>query len=237
MEMMIIILIVGVVTLFFIGNGGKGDAEPVELPGKVEDYLADAIKCFNENRLRYAEKSYKLALIKAKQVGAPDRMFGRILFGLGTVYTAQGRYQDAEGLLKEARHLYQVEYGVSDLRLASVIQQLATNALKHNQLNEAETLFEECIAIQEEALNKDHPEVLKTLTQLGHVYYAKDNFEMAEDCYSRALESLINGRKPLSIEQMQDFQHLVDIYKTTDRPSEALDLEDKLRKMTLQRAS
>lgn len=230
-----IFAVVAVILLF--STGGKSSSSQYELSGKVEDYLADAIKSFNENQMRYAEKSYKLALIKAKQSGAPERLFGRILMGLGTVYTAQGRYTDAESLLKEARNIYQGEYGVKDLRVAAVILQLAFNTQKLGRFDDAEQLFEECLSVQEEALNKDHPEVLKTVTALGHLYLGMNQIELAEDCYQRALNALIQGQKPLSPEQVNDFQNLVQIYRTTDRPSEAVDLDEKLRKMALGRAS
>lgn len=227
----VVLAIVGVVLMIVLTS--KPEAPQYELQGKTEDYLADAIKSFNENHLRFAEKSYKLALIKAKQSAADDRIFGRILLGLGTVYAAQGRYPDAEAMMQEARKMYEAEYGAEDLRVASVLSHIGQLYQKQDRLEDAKQAFSRCIEMQEAALGPDHPEVLRTATALGSLYFTMSSYDLAEEWYTRSLSSQMRALKPISKEQMKEYQNLIVIYKMTDRPSEAIDLEDRLRKMPI----
>jgi tetratricopeptide (TPR) repeat protein len=225
----VILLVLGIVAVVILTH--NNEPQPIELQGTCEEYITDANKSLNERQYRFAEKSFKLALIKAKQVNADKRVFARIIGGLGATFLAQSRYAESEAMLREALEMNRIEYGANDLRVSTILSQLAALFAKQCRYFDAEDYYQQSLTIQEEQLVPDHPDVLKTALSLASLYFQQEKYDEAEPLYHRALAKYLQALKPITADLMTEFQNLVTIYKLTDRQREARELEDRLEKI------
>ena len=70
---------------------------------------------------------------------------------LATMYESQGRYAQAEGLLRRRVEVAHDQFGPTDSRTAGPMAQLALCLLEQDQWLEAEPILRECLAIREQA--------------------------------------------------------------------------------------
>lgn len=104
-----------------------------------------------------------------------------ILRALGTFFTACGRYDAAEGICRRALALER-EPGEA----AATLDTLATILYHTARSQEALDLSRRALAIREEMLGPDHPDVARNLADLGAILYAVGSYEEAEMMLKRA---------------------------------------------------
>ena len=135
-------------------------------------YMDAAKVAFDRDRYAEADKQLLTALKEAEKFGEQDRRLAVNLGALGTVYRAQGRYAEAEPLLRRAlaiveKRVAEKELEPEDPRVVEVVVPILDNlaALYTVQAKyaEAEPLFRRALAIREKALGPERPEVAKTL--------------------------------------------------------------------------
>ena len=81
-----------------------------------------------------------------------------------------------------------------DVILASTLNNLAERYKEEGRYADAEPLYKRALAIREEELGPDHPDVAQSLNDLAALYSAQGRDADAEPLYKRALAS-ISGQK------------------------------------------
>ena len=98
----------------------------------------------------------------------------------------QGRYAEAEtsflATLREAER-----FGSQDLRLAKSLHNLANAYYKQGKCSEAEPLYERALAIAEQVIGIEHPDMATFLSNLAWVYAAQHRSTEAEPLFKSAL--------------------------------------------------
>jgi RNA polymerase sigma factor (sigma-70 family) len=105
-------------------------------------------------------------------------------------YHVEGRYEDAEPLLRHALEIKEEDLGPDHPDVARVLGKLAENYHAQERYEDAEPLLERSRKIQEEALGPNHPDVAMTLGKIADNYKARDRHEEAEPFLKLSLEIL-----------------------------------------------
>ena len=79
----------------------------------------------------------------------------------------QGRYAEAEPLLKSALAIREKALGPDDRDVAMSVNTLATLYQAQGRYGKAEPLYNRVLTIREKALGPDHPNVAQSLNNLG----------------------------------------------------------------------
>ena len=81
--------------------------------------------------------------------------------------------------------------------MAHSLTNLASLYYTQGQYVQAEPLYQRALAISEEALGADHPDVAHSLNNLATFYYTQDQYVQAEPLYKRGglrkLDTRISG--------------------------------------------
>jgi len=106
----------------------------------------------------------------------------------------------------------------------------ASIAAVHTQIGnlaEAKSLFESALAIQEETLGPDHPDVAGVLTDYAKLLFLTEDFTESEQAYKRALairEEKLGANHPDLAETLEGYS---DLLRETGRTEEADSLESR----------
>jgi tetratricopeptide (TPR) repeat protein len=171
---------------------------------------------------RRAEEAYGTALDLATRTASVDQltMFD-LLSSLGSVYSDQGRYKEAEAALGRARKALGSMDSADPLRRAALPQQviLLVNLgnLYHRQGLGAEALaaFREGVELVAEVENPAFGLVATLLNNLAAEYMERSDYSAAEALLARAVSELERGT-PLA---KQDVAQILNNYRTCLRKS------------------
>ena len=137
-----------------------------------------------------------------------------------------GRYAEAEKLLKLA--IAEAEqFGPSDPRLATSLNNLAVLYRTQGDYAKAEPLYKRSLAIFEKALGPEHPDVATSLNNLAALYYTQGDYAKAEPLYKRSLaisEKALGPQHPSVATSLENYGLLL---QATSRPAEAQKLLDR----------
>ena len=106
---------------------------------------------------------------------------------LGHLYTIQGRYKEAEPLLKESLRMRKELYGSEHPSVALILSNLAYLYRRAGRLSEAEPLFRQALGMFRKFLG-DHPDVAICLNGLAELLYDQRRFNEAERLLQEALQ-------------------------------------------------
>jgi tetratricopeptide (TPR) repeat protein len=106
---------------------------------------------------------------------------------LAAVYVAQGKYPDAEALIKRALAINEEKLAKNHPEVGMNVYNLGLVYEGQGKYPDAEALLKRALAIREEKLGKDHPEVADILDALGNVSRSQGKYADAEGIYKRAL--------------------------------------------------
>uniref|UniRef100_A0A8C1NRD7 Kinesin light chain n=1 Tax=Cyprinus carpio TaxID=7962 RepID=A0A8C1NRD7_CYPCA len=128
------------------------------------------------------------ALAAAQQGGyeIPARL--RTLHNLVIQYAAQGRYEVAVPLCKQALEDLEKTSGHDHPDVATMLNILALVYRDQNKYKEAAHLLNDALSIREKTLGNDHPAVAATLNNLAVLYGKRGKYKEAEPLCKRALE-------------------------------------------------
>ncbi|ERE90635.1 kinesin light chain 4-like protein [Cricetulus griseus] len=124
----------------------------------------------------------------AQQAGyeIPARL--RTLHNLVIQYAAQGRYEVAVPLCKQALEDLERTSGRGHPDVATMLNILALVYRDQNKYKEAAHLLNDALRIRESTLGRDHPAVAATLNNLAVLYGKRGKYKEAEPLCQRALE-------------------------------------------------
>ncbi len=125
----------------------------------------------------------------AKQAhGAQSAEYATQINNLAGVVEAQGRYEEAEALNREALEIDRATIGERHPSYATHLNNLAGVVQAQGRLEEAVTLFREALEIDRATIGERHPDYATRLNNLALVVEAQGRFEEAEALYREALE-------------------------------------------------
>jgi TonB family protein len=106
---------------------------------------------------------------------------------LANVYEGQGKYADAELMLKRALAVREKAHGPEDPDVAWGAQRLAYSYMQEGKYSDAEPYLKRAIAIREKSLGPESREVSESLGLLAQSYVSEGRYADAEPLYVRAL--------------------------------------------------
>jgi tetratricopeptide (TPR) repeat protein len=108
-------------------------------------------------------------------------------------YNAQGRYAEAEPLLKRSLAIYEQALGPEHPSVAQSLSNIALNYSAQGRYAEAEPLLKRSLAIYEKALGPDHPDVAVVLSNLS-MFYSTQSDQKSALTFIRRASSIFRKR-------------------------------------------
>uniref|UniRef100_A0A914EHC1 Kinesin light chain n=1 Tax=Acrobeloides nanus TaxID=290746 RepID=A0A914EHC1_9BILA len=137
---------------------------------------------------QYAQPTPANAMAASASAGYEIPLRLRTLHNLVIQYAAQGRYEVAVPLCKQALEDLEKNSGHNHPDVATMLNILALVYRDQNKYKEAANLLNEALAIREKCLGEDHPAVAATLNNLAVLYGKRGKYKEAEPLCKRALE-------------------------------------------------
>jgi tetratricopeptide (TPR) repeat protein len=113
---------------------------------------------------------------------------GAMLNQAGYYLQAQGQYQQAEPLMKEALEIRKQVLGTLHPAYATSLNNLAALYQSQGRYEQAEPLYLEDLKITKQVLGTNHPDYAKSLNNLALLYQSQGRYEQAEPLFQQALE-------------------------------------------------
>jgi non-specific serine/threonine protein kinase/serine/threonine-protein kinase len=156
----------------------KSLAQQPLVAGRLEYTLGDTYRKLGLNDQAERHMSRSLDIRKAGQ-GPEVRDTLDSQNGLAAVYIGQGRYAEAEAILKTTCGTRRRVFGPDDPDTISCIQNLAAPAFQQGRYAEAEAFWKEALERGRRVLGPDDPTVVKTLGNLAACTLAQGHYEEA----------------------------------------------------------
>uniref|UniRef100_A0A672SVV3 Kinesin light chain n=1 Tax=Sinocyclocheilus grahami TaxID=75366 RepID=A0A672SVV3_SINGR len=150
------------------------------------DALDDLFPNDEDDQVSHTHNSAALAAAQQGGYEIPARL--RTLHNLVIQYAAQGRYEVAVPLCKQALEDLEKTSGHDHPDVATMLNILALVYRDQNKYKEAAHLLNDALSIREKTLGNDHPAVAATLNNLAVLYGKRGKYKEAEPLCKRALE-------------------------------------------------
>ena len=126
---------------------------------------------------------------------------------------AQGKYEQAEGLVRQVLDLVEESQGPDHPDTAHALNNLAVLQKKLGKHKQAGIYYNRALTIQERKLGKDHPSTLTTLNNLGRLYEDTKRYEKAENIYKYIFETNKDKHGVHHDATIESRNSLMDFYK------------------------
>jgi serine/threonine-protein kinase len=150
--------------------------------------------------------------------GSPD-IQAAVRVAMGDTYSALGRYEEAEPLLRSALDAQRRELGEQSVDVAETRRALGELLMQKGQVEEAESHLRQALALRESLSGPEHATVAHVLNALGMLHWTRGDSPAAEREFRRAL-ALIEARGPPDRELAVMLGNLAAASEATD-PDEA----------------
>ncbi len=133
----------------------------------------------------------------------------------------QGKYEEAERLLRRAQALAEQHLGPAHPRTAEILNDLALLYCSLEKYGQAELLYQQALDVQEQQLGPRAIETLNTVNNLSLLYWKQGKYEQADPLLQRALhirEQQLGSTHPHTI---QSLSNLATLYREQGRYEEA----------------
>ena len=179
--------------------------------GEFQDYQQEQALAF-----KYFSKAAELQ----KELGLEED-FAPTLSNLAYLYYLQGRYNQAELLLRQALDLMKHLMGEEHPAVATNLDNLATLYYSQGRYSETESLYQQALDLRRHLLGEEHPDVAVSLNNLAHLYSSQGRYDQAETLYRKALElrqRLLGQEHP---DVVISINNLAGLYHSQGRYTEA----------------
>jgi CHAT domain-containing protein/tetratricopeptide (TPR) repeat protein len=164
----------------------------------------------------------KTALAFARRTfGDQDRRTLTSLSNLATLYRLQGRYREAESLLREEVQTSRKVLGPRDPDTLTSINNLAAVYREEARFNEAEPLYQEALRASRELLGSRHPQTLVILSNLAALYEDQGRAGEAEQLMREVLDARRDILGPRHPQTLTSLNNLATLYEHRGRYGEA----------------
>ncbi|MCS7075366.1 MAG: CHAT domain-containing protein [Bacteroidia bacterium] len=169
----------------------------------------------------YAKGEYYAKKDSAWTVQNHNMRYSNSCNNLGLLYKEQGKYNQAENLLKIAREITAKLVGVQSLDYASSCNNLASLYEEEGKYPEAEPLYIEAKNIREKMLGKSHPDYMNSCNNLATLYYHTGRYYQAELLLkeTRSVRAEVLGKE--HIDYANSCNNLAALYRSQGRYHEA----------------
>lgn len=141
-----------------------------------------------QGRNAEAETLYKQAIaIDESKTGNPAALT-RDFSGLGIVYFAQERFDDAEAIMRRTLAIREKQLGPNHPDLGPLLNNLGGVYWKQKRYADALQMYDRSLSIYERTLDPMHPSMAAIVNNLGEAYWKIGRLEAAELMLRRALK-------------------------------------------------
>jgi CHAT domain-containing protein/tetratricopeptide (TPR) repeat protein len=156
-----------------------------------------------------------------KTLGSEHHEVATAVNSLGYLYYSQGRYAEAEPLLKRALAILEKTLGPEHPKVATSLDNIAALYRAQGRDAEAEPLLKRALAVREKTLGDEHPAVGQSLNNLAELYRVQGRYADAEPLYRRALSISQMALGPEHPDVAAELSNLGLVYRSQSRPAEA----------------
>jgi len=149
--------------------------------------LIAAKSALSSGDMAIAQQFFEMALTLTDNGGINLEEYLECLFGLSQIYGQLGAYEKEEAIVVRALSTIQKRLGKETAVYGKHLNDLAIVRLHQGKLKEAESVLLESIILLEKLFNSKHPELLKSLENLGHVYQEQNLTSKAIQSWERAI--------------------------------------------------
>jgi tetratricopeptide (TPR) repeat protein len=146
------------------------------------------------------------------------------LSNLAEIYQVQGLYIQAEHLFKRALTIFNKSEGYP---MAECLSNLAENYRAQGKYAQAKPLFEHAVKIYSFVLGLGHPIFALNVSNLAKFCYVQGQYAQAESLFKLAMEIYEKVFRLDHPDVIASLENLVELYRATNRESEAEKLEAK----------
>ena len=125
--------------------------------------------------------------IYEKAFGADHINTADTINNLGSIYSRQGKYDEAIAQHERALRIKEKAFGADHINTASTINNLGLTYDSQGKYNEAIAQYERALRIKEKAFGADHINTAGTINNLGVTYNSQGKYDEAIAQYERAL--------------------------------------------------
>ena len=145
-----------------------------------------------------------------------------MLNNLATLYGNQGRYAEAEPLIKRSLAIWEKALGPENPAVATSLLNLGALLETQGRHAAAELAYKRSLAIIEKVLGPDHPDVAGSLNNLAILYGKQARYPEAELLHKRSLAIWEKTLGPEHPNVALSLNNLAEFYRIQGRYSEAL---------------
>jgi tetratricopeptide (TPR) repeat protein len=159
---------------------------------------------------------------------ATDPRMAISLNGLGAVQEGQSNSEEAAKLYNQAYDLLKQSPDPPAGIMVSVLYHLGSQALAKNNMADAKTYFDQCVAISEKRnYTPENPPPVDQLDMIAGAYERQGNFDQAEKLYKRNLELRTTSFGENSVEQAWGLFSLAVYYNGRKQYDQAVEYGEK----------
>jgi len=178
---------------------------------------------YSQNEYPRAEALFRRALHIYEKLRVSDSAIVGLLRSLEYTYIAQGKYSEAEDLLKRIIKTHRL---AKDEKAKDMVE-LGIVYYYKRRYSKAEEYFKQSLDIRRWILPSDHPDLIESLYWLGLVYKAKKDYDKAETFLKKALKKAekVYGSECSEVAALN--YYLAEVYMVKNKYSEAEILLEK----------
>lgn len=169
-----------------------------------------------ERRIRILRRLLEEGLAEHRTI---DSLARSVLFPLAFELYGAGRFSEALAVLEKLEKSFEDREDSEEKALFYNRKGLVLSALGRS--GQAELLFKQALAIREKVLGPEHPDVAKSLTNLGGLYKRQGQYAHAEALYQQALTIAEKTLDPDHPEVAINLANLAELYRLQNRYSQA----------------
>src|SRR5262249_3294617 len=122
-----------------------------------------------------------------KRILGPDNPdVAESLNRVAEVYLLEGKYTQAEPLLKNSLAIFEKNLGSQDAYIARACHNLGFDYMKQGKFAEAEPYFQRALTLREKSLGADDPEVGKTMLSYAELLRSTNRASEADQMEKKA---------------------------------------------------
>ncbi|CAG7955633.1 unnamed protein product [Penicillium nalgiovense] len=143
------------------------------------------------------------------------------LHNLGTLYSDQGKLNEAEEMYQRALAGCEKALGPDHTSTLDTVNNLSILYASHGKLKDAEEMYQRALAGKEKALGPDHTSTLDTVHKLGTLYKNQGKLNEAGEMYQRALAGYKKALGPDHTSTLDTVHNLGTLYSDQGKLNEA----------------
>ena len=165
----------------FIASGATADPSP-----EIRRLAQQALALHEAGRLADAEATILKALDLQASAHSSSTILPVLRYFLASIYVDEGRFNDAESILKEVIAAIGKQGGGDSVGIVSPLSTLGNMYARQGRYTEAEPLLKRALGINQKG-SPGRPETAETLNALGSLYGKTGRLDVAESLFDQAI--------------------------------------------------